>query len=344
MTQTRGDAQRLRPHIRTPLIPLAEKGRGIGIAFTVGFAASFLGEHYSAPAMLFALLLGMSLNFIADDQRAMPGIDFSGRTLLRFGVALLGFRVALGDILALGPRPIFLLLLAVLSTILFGILVARLAGLSKHFGALSGGAVGICGASAALAIAAILPKSEQQERETALVVVGVTALSTLAMIVYPLIGAAVELTDVQAGVFIGATIHDVAQVVGAGYSISDQAGDTATLFKLMRVAMLLPVVVLLSVLFRGDGDVGAKRPPLLPGFLAAFVVITLINSFIEIPAGFTEAMSNVSRQCLITAIAAIGLKIDMKSFLELGRMPVVMLVAETIWLAAFIMACLLLLR
>ena len=344
MTQNNGDAQDLRPHTRNPLTPLAEKARGIGIAFTVGFAASFLSEHYSAPAMLFALLLGMSLNFIADDPRAMSGIDFSARTLLRIGVALLGFRIAFGDVLALGPRPIFLLLLAVMSTILFGFLVARLAGLSKHFGALSGGAVAICGASAALAIAAILPKSEKQERETALVVVGVTALSTLAMIVYPLIGAAMELTDIQAGVFIGATIHDVAQVVGAGYSISDQAGDTATLFKLIRVAMLLPVVVLLSILFRGDGDVGAKRPPLLPGFLAAFVAITLINSFIEIPAAVTEAMSNVSRQCLITAIAAIGLKIDMKSFLELGRMPVVMLVAETIWLAAFIMACLLLLR
>ena len=335
MTQTRDDAQSLRPHLWTSL---AEKGRGIGIAFTVGFAASFLGEHYSAPAMLFALLLGMSLNFIADDPRAMPGIDFSGRTLLRIGVALLGFRIALGDILALGPRPIFLLLLAVLSTILFGILVARLAGRSKHFGALSGGAVAICGASAALAIAAILPKSEKQERETALVVVGVTALSTLAMIVYPLIGAAMELTDIQAGVFIGATIHDVAQVVGAGYSISDQAGDTATLFKLIRVAMLLPVVVLLSYLcFAVMATWAPNAPPCCPASWPRSWLLALLNSFIAIPAAVTEAMSNLSRQCLITAIAAIGLKIDMKSFLELGRMPVVMLVAETIWLAAFIM-------
>ena len=91
MTQNKGDAQDLRPHIRTTLTPLAEKARGVGIAFTVGFAASFLGEHYSAPAMLFALLLGMSLNFIADDQRAMPGIDFSGRTLLRIAYRSAGF-------------------------------------------------------------------------------------------------------------------------------------------------------------------------------------------------------------------------------------------------------------
>ena len=189
---------------------------GLLASLVVGLAASFLSEHYSAPTMLFALLLGMSLNFVADDQRAMPGIAFSARTLLRIGVALLGFRIVLGDILALGPRAIILLILAVLSTLLFGYLVARLTGRGKHFGALSGGAVGICGASAALAIAAILPKSDKQERETAFVVVGVTALSTLAMIVYPLISAAVALTDVQAGVFIGATIHDVAQVVGAG--------------------------------------------------------------------------------------------------------------------------------
>jgi len=317
---------------------------GLLVSIIIGLAASFLSEHYGAPAMLFALLLGMSLNFVADDQRAMPGIVFSGRTLLRIGVALLGFRIVLGDILALGPRPIFLLILAVLSTILFGFLVARLAGLSKHFGALSGGAVGICGASAALAIAAILPKSDKQERETAFVVVGVTALSTLAMIIYPLVSAAVAFTDVQAGVFIGATVHDVAQVVGAGYSISDQAGDTATLFKLIRVALLLPVVIMMSLLFRGEGEAGAGRPPLLPGFLTAFVIITLLNSFIEIPAAVTDSMSNLSRQCLITAIAAIGLKTDLKSFLELGRMPVVILVVETIWLAAFVIVCMLVLR
>ncbi|MCZ6718933.1 MAG: putative sulfate exporter family transporter, partial [Gammaproteobacteria bacterium] len=131
----------------SPIIP------GLSISIVIGFAAGFLSEHYGAPAMLFALLLGMSLNFIADDQRTIPGIAFSGRTLLRIGVALLGFRIVLGDILALGARPIFLLFLAVLTTLLFGFLIARLAGLSKHFGALSGGAVGICGASAALAIA-----------------------------------------------------------------------------------------------------------------------------------------------------------------------------------------------
>ena len=101
---------------------------------------------------------------------------------------------------------------------------------------------------------------------------------------------------------------------------------------------------LFSLLFRDEGDVGAERPPLLPGFLTAFVVITLINSVMTIPAGITETMSNVSRQCLITAIAAIGLKTDLKSFLELGRMPVIILVVETIWLAAFVMVCLLLLR
>jgi uncharacterized integral membrane protein (TIGR00698 family) len=317
---------------------------GLLVSIIIGLAASFLSDHYSAPAMLFALLLGMSLNFIADDQRTIPGIAFSGRTLLRVGVALLGFRIVLGDILALGVKPIFLLFLAVLTTLMFGFIMARLTGLSKHFGALSGGAVGICGASAALAIAAILPKSEKQERETAFAVVAVTALSTMAMIIYPLISAALEFSDVQAGVFIGATVHDVAQVVGAGYSISDEAGDMATLFKLIRVALLLPVVIILSLLFRGDAEVGAERPPLLPGFLTAFVIITLVNSFIEIPAAVTDTMSNVSRQCLITAIAAIGLKTDMKSFLELGRMPVIILVAETIWLAAFVIVCMLLLR
>lgn len=328
---------------------IAANARGLAIAFIIGLAASFLSEHYGAPAMLFALLLGMALNFIAEDERAAPGIAFSARTLLRFGVALLGFRVVLGDILALGSRPIVLLVVAVVTTIAFGIVLARTSGLSKSFGALSGGAVAICGASAALAIAAILPRSDQQERETALVVVSVTALSTLAMIGYPLLGAAVNLSELQAGVFIGATIHDVAQVVGAGYSISDQAGDTATLFKLMRVAMLLPIVIVLGLLFRSpvkdaDGTAELSRPPLLPGFLAAFLLIAVLNSTVTLPTSLLDTMNDLSRQCLITAIAAIGLKIDLQSFLALGRMPVLILVGETIWLTAFVLACLLLLR
>jgi uncharacterized integral membrane protein (TIGR00698 family) len=310
---------------------------GIAIALTIGFAASFLGEHYAAPAMLFALLLGMALNFLYQDKRSAIGINFSSRGILRFGVALLGFRIAFDDLLSIG-WPVFGMIVAgVFSTILLGVLMARLLGFRPRFGMLTGGAVGICGASAALALSAVLPRDEKNERATVFVVVGVTSLSTLAMIIYPLITAQLGLDDTAAGIFFGATIHDVAQVVGAGYSVSDTAGDMATLTKLLRVALLLPVVLMFVVIFSASREVGEKRPPLLPGFLVAFVLFAAVNSLVELPPAFTEAMSSLSRICLVASIAAIGLKSDLASMLRIGFRPVLLMVMETVWLAAFVL-------
>ncbi|SDD64830.1 YeiH family protein [Kordiimonas lacus] len=318
---------------------ISTKTPGFIISLTIGLAASFLSEHYGAPAMLFALLLGMAMSFLFEDPKARPGIEFTGSTILRIGVALLGFRIAFSDVVALGWPTVTMVALGVGSTILFGVLVARLLGMSSRFGGLTGGAVAICGASAALAISAVLPKGKNLEQDTIFTVVGVTTLSTLAMILYPMISAFFGLNDAEAGIFIGATIHDVAQVVGAGYSISPEAGDLATLTKLMRVALLLPVVFMFIMVFRNSPSEG-KKPPLLPPFLAAFVLFVVINSFVPLPEVVTENLTAFSRVCLITSIAAIGLKSDLKKVMHVGLKPVLLMVAETVWLAGLILLCL----
>ncbi|WP_417448931.1 YeiH family protein [Kordiimonas sp.] len=315
---------------------------GFVISLTVGLAASFLGEHYGAPAMLFALLLGMALHFIHEDPKAQAGIAFTSSTVLRIGVALLGFRIAFADVVTLGWKTFLMMAAGIITTIIFGLLIARLFSLKRRFGALTGGAVAICGASAALALSAVMPKSDEQERDTVFAVVGVTALSTLAMIIYPMIGGLSGMTDTEAGIFIGATIHDVAQVVGAGYSISVEAGDLAALTKLMRVAMLLPVVLIFVMVFRAHRNTApnAKKPTLIPGFLVAFVAFALLNSAIAIPVEAKSALTTFSRTCLITAIAAIGLKSNLRSLVTLGWRPVMLMVVETIWLAGLVLLCL----
>jgi uncharacterized integral membrane protein (TIGR00698 family) len=316
---------------------------GFAISVTIGLAASFLSEHYGAPAMLFALLLGMALSFLYDDSKCGPGIDFSAATVLRIGVALLGFRIVLADILAIGWHPVLLMAVAIVSTILFGVLVARLIGLPHRFGGLTGGAVAICGASAAMAISAVLPDGKDKDQNTVFTIVGVTALSTLAMITYPIIAALLNLSDSEAGIFIGGTIHDVAQVVGAGYSISPEAGDLATLTKLIRVALLMPVVLAFALVLRRAGRVSA-RTPVLPGFLVAFVVIVFANSFLPLPTWLTGGLTSFSRTCLITSIAAIGLKSDLRKLAQVGVKPVLLMVLETLWLAAVVLLCLFLTR
>lgn len=312
---------------------------GFIIAITVGLAASFLSEHYGAPAMLFALLLGMALGFLYDDKSNKIGIDFTGSHILRLGVALLGFRIAFTDVLALGWETLTLVVAGVFSTILFGLVAARLFGLNARFGGLTGGAVAICGASAAMAISAALPDRKSKDQDTIFAVVGVTTLSTLAMIAYPMIAGAANLGPEEAGIFIGATIHDVAQVVGAGYSISPEAGDLATLTKLMRVALLLPVVFLFVLAFRRNPPSG-KKPPILPGFLLVFIGFVVLNNMITLPAVLSETLTSFSRFCLITAIAAIGLKSNLRQVMQVGIRPVMLMIAETVWLAGLVLLCL----
>jgi uncharacterized integral membrane protein (TIGR00698 family) len=314
---------------------------GLIASAVVAAAATFLSQQYGAPVMLFALLLGMAMNFLAVDGACRSGIDFAARTLLRIGVALLGLRITIAQVTALGWQPVALVIVAVVLTIGVSMLVARRLGFQDLFGLLTGGATAICGASAALALAAALPSHPLKERATLFTVIGVSTLSTLAMIVYPMIVHALGLDAQAAGIFLGGTIHDVAQVVGAGYAVSQDTGDAATLVKLLRVAMLLPVIVFAVMLTRSRGGEGSgKRPPLLPWFAVAFALLVAINSTGVIPAPVQSFGSDVSRWLLVIAIAAIGMKTQLKELAAVGFKPIALMVGETVFLAVLVLVLL----
>jgi len=313
-------------------------GPGLLASLIIAAAAAFLADHYGGPVMLFALLLGMAMNFLSEVDRCKAGVAFASRTVLRLGVALLGFRITIEQIAALGWQPIALVVAAVSLTIFVSIWAAKAMGFRSEFGLLSGGATAICGASAAMALSAALPAHERKERATSFTIIGVSTLSTLAMILYPAISNLFGFDDHHAGVFIGATIHDVAQVVGAGYAISPEAGDTATVVKLMRVAMLLPVIVAVGVWARSRGGHGdGQRPPLLPWFVTAFAALVVINSLVPIPEIIRDGGNIASRGCLIAAIAAIGVKTHFQEIIEIGWKPVVLMVLETVFIAGIVL-------
>ncbi|NOX82951.1 MAG: putative sulfate exporter family transporter [Alphaproteobacteria bacterium] len=306
---------------------------GILMAFTIAAAARFISEHYGAPAMLFALLLGMAFNFLATDGKCVAGVQVASSQLLKIGVAFLGVRVTLDQISSLGPVLVLVIPVLIIFTIGAGLLFSKLFNRSVSFGLLTGGAVAICGASAALAIAAsVLPKSETSQRDTLFTVVAVTSLSTMAMIIYPILFSSLGFTDTQIGVLIGATIHDVAQVVGAGYAVSELAGDTATYVKLLRVACLPIVILLLAAFLRRGAAGGAKTP--FPWFAVAFAAILLANSIGLIPSFAAESMDWSSRWLLLGAISALGMKTSLKEMFDLGALHIGVVVAETVFLCA----------
>ena len=315
-------------------------GPGLAVAGVVAIAATFLSLQYKASAMLFALLLGMALNFLGEEGRCVAGIQLASSVLLRVGVALLGLRITIEQVQALGWGTIALVVVTVSLTIVAGIAIARALSLGSALGTLTGGAVAICGASAALAIASILPKHENAERDASFTVIIVTTMSTLAMILYPVVVGSVGLDHHGAGIFLGGTIHDVAQVVGAGYSLSQQTGDTATIVKLLRVAMLLPACVAIGLALHVRGSTAAHAAPVLPWFAVAFAALVVVTSLGWIPAMVADAGSALSRWCLVTAIAAIGMKTSLKSLVDMGLRPVMLVVLETLFLAAMVLGVL----
>ena len=291
---------------------------GLLVSGTIALAATWLAQHYNAPVMLFALLLGMAFHFLHEYGRCPAGIEFSSKSLLRIGVGLLGARITVTQIAELGVGPVLTVAIGVVSTVAFGMGVARLLGLRPVFGLLNGSSVAICGASAALAVASSMPKHEDNERDTILTVVVVTALSTLAMILYPILVQTMGLDDGRAGVFLGGTIHDVAQVVGAGYTISPNAGDIATYVKLLRVALLLPVMFTIPLLFRRKRSGGSSARKAYPIFLLGFAALVALRSAKILPGAVVDLANDVSRWFLVAAIAALGMKTSFKKVFAAG--------------------------
>jgi len=331
------------PLLHNARASLAALWPGMAVSAIVAVAALFLAGHYGAPVMLFALLLGMAVNFLSAEGRCRPGIEFTAKQVLRWGVALLGLKMSVAQVQAMGWQPLAMVVVGVAGTITFGIVVAQALGFKKFFGLLTGGAVGICGASAALAISAAFPHHPQRDRATLFTVISVSTLSTLAMVLYPILARLLDLDAAQAGLFLGGTIHDVAQVVGAGYSMGQEVGDAATVIKLMRVAMLVPVIAFAAWMTHSvhaqatrasieAGEVPPSRPPLLPGFAVVFVALLLVNSLDLLPRWTVATGNELSRAFLVGSMAAIGMKTHLKDMLSVGWKPVALLVLETAFL------------
>lgn len=286
---------------------------------------SAAGGRVGIPAIVIALVIGMLLHPFANAARFEPGMTFCVKKLLRWAIALLGLRIALGDIAALGLTTALLVIVAMAATIASGFLLARWLGRETGMGALGGVATAVCGASAALATATVVPDYRGKAADVAFTVIAMNALSTLAMLAYPLICVWLDFSPTQTGIMLGATIHDVAQVVGAGQSVSDEAANAAVIVKLFRVFLLLPAVLIVGwwLLREGDGAVKAKVP--VPVFAIVFLGLCVLNSVMATQPALAgvylplrDALLEASRWGLLVAIAALGLGTSMAAMARLG--------------------------
>jgi len=289
------------------IVPLWQKyGSGVFLTAVLAGTASVLSYRY---------------HYASDSPQVTAGTELLAGTALRLGVALLGARLAFSDLAQLGWEPIVFLVFAVGTTIVSGVVCARMLGVKSRLGVLTGGSVAICGASAAMAISSVLPETEERRHATLFTVIGVASLSTFAMIFYPVLGDALGMNDEAMGFFIGATIHDVAQVVG------------------VRVAMLIPVVAAIAFVFaraRSDAE-SQSRLPKVPLFLLGFLALFGLNTAGVITAPVISLLSTAASVLLLLAITALGIRTSLREVLSIGFRPIILLCTETAVLAALVL-------
>lgn len=312
---------------------LERYGRGIMLCGTLAVAATWLSDHYAMPAILLGLLLGLALNFAALDPRSHEGLDLVAREGLRVGIVLIGLQVTLAQIVGMGAVPFFALTAVMALAFLGGVIGARAAGQSVHAGVLAGGATAICGASAALALYGVLGKDRISQAQFALTLLCVALASAMAMTFYPVIAAQLGLDDRAAGFLIGASVHDVAQAIGGGYSFSDAAGAEATIVKLARVALLAPVVLMVSLWLGRSGGIGHRplyRRVAPPWFIVGFLCVAAVNSAVALPGQLIAGAGAVAKALLLMAVTATALRSRTDLIRELGWRAAVPVVSATL--------------
>lgn len=311
---------------------LGRYGAGLVLAGAIAALAKLLDAGGFGAALLFALLLGMLARPLALQPHAAGGVDFSAKHLLAIAVALLGVRLTVGDIVAIGFTPAVVVIAALALTFAGGLFAARILGLSANVGVIAAAGTVFCGATAAAAIASILPKTDNLERDTALVIAGVIGLSAIAMIVYPLVAIFLGFDELHAGVFLGGSIHNVPQAVAAGMTISESAGDTATLTKLFRVSLLAPFLLGLAVAVRRPQRAHLASIE-LPWFVVAFAIFVAIASFGIVPSAVKSILTSISAWLMLIAVAAIGMKTSLEAMATVGTRVLLLLIVNSFVLA-----------
>lgn len=312
---------------------IADYWPGAAVVAAAALAAAWLADHYAVPLVLMGLLIGLALSFVSQDRRTHAGLDLMSQTALRWGIVLLGARITLDQFAALGFAPFAALAGIMVLVIIVTIASAPLFGQSRPAALLAGGATAICGASAALALYGLIGKQAVDQSRFTLTLVGITVASALAMSLYPVLAVQLGLSDAQAGFLIGASIHDVAQAIGGGFSVSPQAGETATIVKLTRVALLAPMLMLAALWLarHGEGVASKGRVSLkLPWFIIAFLAVVVMGTLVELPVPVRDGAATGAQALLLLAIVATAMKAQLQLLLGQGWRPLAPVAVATL--------------
>jgi len=309
---------------------------GIALAGAIAaasFALRLLPGVSALSPMILSIVLGMGFhNIVGTPAGAKPGVVFSMRRILRFGIMLLGFQLTVQQIADVGLFGLAIIATSLIGCFLFASWAGTILGVETRLTQLIAAGTSICGASAVIATNTV---TEAPDEDVAYAVVCVTMFGTIAMFLYPLLPGLLHLTPRSFGLWAGASIHEVAQVVAAAYQDGKSAGDYGTIAKLTRVIMLAPMVLALGAFAarKGSESTAARKSVPMPYFILGFVAAMAVNSLIVIPGGPKSAIVTATTFLLSLALAALGLETDFGKLKAKGMRPLMLCAVATIFIA-----------
>lgn len=301
---------------------------GIVLCISVGSIAVFLSSYIPIGAVAISIILGITVGNISKLNKIFDGgISFSEKKLLSLAIALMGVNLDFLILKDIGLKSIILVISALIVTISSSIILGKLFKFDKKFALLLGIGNGVCGSSAIAATEQIIGANEE---EVGLSIAIVNFLGTIGIFLIPFIAKFIlHFSDINSGLMVGNTLQAVGQVVAAGFSISDSAGQIATIIKMTRILMLLPLVFILIFIFSNKNKYKYKyknrngndkvKKPMVPLFIIGFALFSLLPNFNLIPKEQVKNIANISHYLLVIAMAGVGLKIKFQSIVRDGK-------------------------
>lgn len=315
-------------------------GPGLLLAAVIagaGFALRQLPGVGSFSPMILAILIGIGFhNLVGTPAIAKAGVAFAMRKVLRFAIILLGLQLTVTQVLDVGLSGIAVIGLTLVSTFLFTTWLGRRIGVEPKLTELIAAGTSICGASAVIATNTV---TRAPDEDVAYAVACVTVFGSIAMFAYPLLPGLLHLDAHAYGLWTGASIHEIAQVVAAAFQGGQQAGEFGTVAKLSRVMMLAPVVITLGLMAtrraRRGGDAGTQAKAPMPWFVLGFIAMVGLNSLIAVPGDVKTGIVTATTFLLSMALAAMGLETDIRKLKAKGLRPLLLGLAAFLFIACF---------
>ena len=308
---------------------------GCAIALVIAVAAKLLeqleesaGLHLIGASVI-AMFIGMIVNrFYAPNEKTMPGIKFTSKKILKFAIILLGASLNITTVLTVGKFSLTVMLFTLATCFGLGYVIGKALGLDWKTSSLINAGTGICGGSA---IAAIAPVIEATDMDIAYGMSATFLFDTIMVVVFPLLGRAMGLSDAAFGLWAGTAVNDTSSVVATGYAFSEAAGDFATMVKLTRTLAIIPITLVLALVrskkSAGEGGKKVSLKSVFPMFILYFVlasVITTVAQSLGVDASVFSPLKELSKFMIVLAMAAVGLNTNPVKLVKTGGKPLLL--------------------